>query len=85
MSELWRMLMVAALTLAVSIGVAVANRDIYSRTEVDQRVTALEQKEDVRHKDLDEEIRWMREDIRWIVRQMGGTPSADTAANHRTP
>lgn len=84
-SELVRMMVAVLVTLAASISVAMANRSVYSRAEIDQRVTALEKREDTRHESLDKELSYMRDDIRWIVRQMGGTPSAGSAPNNRTP
>lgn len=84
-SELVRMMIVVLVTLAASISVALANRSVYSRSEIDQRVTSLEKKEDIRHENLDRELTYMRDDIRWIVRQMGGTPSAANQPGNHTP
>lgn len=55
-------LVVAALAQSV---VVLANRDVYTRGEVDVRIQGLE-------KQLDR----LAEDVQWLVRERGGTPSA---------
>lgn len=55
-------LVVAALAQSV---VVLANRDVYSKSEVDVRIESLE-------KQLDRLV----EDVQWLVRDRGGTPSA---------
>jgi len=77
-SELYKLALVGILTVIVTTFMALANRNVYSRNEIDQRCLATDAKETMRHESLEEELRWMREDIRWIVRNMGGTPHADT-------
>ncbi|KPJ97101.1 MAG: hypothetical protein AMJ55_00350 [Gammaproteobacteria bacterium SG8_15] len=52
---------------------AFSNRDVYSKSEVDYRVDSLEDKIDEVH-----------EDIKWIMRHLGGR-SGDTGSNHNTP
>ena len=55
-------LVVAALAQSV---VVLANRDVYSKGEVDVRIQSIE-------KQLDR----LAEDVQWLVRDRGGTPSA---------
>ena len=81
-SELYKLALVGVLTVLVTLFMAFANRDVYSRGEIDQRCLATDSKETARHEALEEELRWMREDIRWIVRNMGGTPHAGTSATN---
>lgn len=84
-SELYKLAMVGVLTVIVMLFVALANRDVYSRSDIDQKCLATDTKETMRHEALEEELRWMREDIRWIVRNMGGTPHASATDGNSTP
>ena len=58
-------------TLVLTILVSLSNRDVYSKEIVDVKFNAVEDRVD-----------HMEEDVRWIVRTMGGTPSVETEENH---
>ena len=55
-------LVVAALANSM---VVLANRDVYTKGEVDVRLDSIQKQQDR-----------MAEDIQWLVRDRGGTPSA---------
>lgn len=55
-------LVVAALANSM---VVLANRDVYTKDEVDVRLDSIQKQQDR-----------MAEDIQWLVRDRGGTPSA---------
>jgi hypothetical protein len=84
-AEVTRLVLAAIVAALASAFVSLSNRDVYSRPEVDNRIEALTSREDLRHKYLDEEVRAVREDVRWIVRRLGGTPSAGAESDHHTP
>ena len=72
--DLFRTLVLTILAGLAVLIVSVANRDVYSKEVVDMKVRRIDGNvETVRH-DIDN----MQEDIRWMVRQMGGTPSVET-------
>jgi hypothetical protein len=51
-----------------------ANRDVYSKEMVDLKVDAVKA-----------DVEYMQEDIRWLVRQQGGTPSVEATEDSNTP
>lgn len=73
-SDLFRTLVLTLLAGLSVVVVAMANRDVYSKEMVDVKIEAV-----------DEKVDHMQEDVRWIVRQMGGTPSAETEDGSDTP
>lgn len=73
-SDLFRTLVLTLLAGLSVVVVAMANRDVYSKEMVDVKIEAV-----------DEKVDHMQEDVRWIVRQMGGTPSAETEDGGDTP
>jgi hypothetical protein len=84
-SDLYRALVLTLLAAVATVTVAFANRDVYSKAQVDSKFDACRELEDERHERLDKEIEYMHDDIRWIVRRMGGTPSAKTEEDHNSP
>lgn len=84
-SDLYRALVLTLLAAVATVTVAFANRDVYSKAQVDSKLEARQELEDERHARLDKEIEYMHDDIRWIVRNMGGTPSAETEEDHHSP
>lgn len=73
-SDLFRTLVLTMLAGLSVVAVALANRDVYSKELVDVKFEAVEQRVD-----------HMEEDVQWIVRTMGGTPSAETTKDNHTP
>jgi myosin-crossreactive antigen len=89
--DLYRTVVLTILAGLAAVTVAMANRDVYSKAEVDHRLNAvlqhsedLHRLEDERHSALDKTVEDMRDDIKWIVRQMGGTPS-DSREDRNSP
>lgn len=69
-SDLFRTLVLTILAGLAVLIVSLSNRDVYSKEIVDVKFEAVE-----------ERVEHMEEDVRWIVRTMGGTPSAETNEN----
>jgi len=70
-SDLFRTLVLTILAGLAVLIVSLSNRDVYSKEIVDVKFEAVE-----------ERVEHMEEDVRWIVRTMGGTPSAETKEDH---
>ena len=70
-SDLFRTLVLTILAGLAVLIVSLSNRDVYSKEIVDVKFNAVEDRVD-----------HMEEDVRWIVRTMGGTPSVETEENH---
>ena len=66
-SDIYRTLVLTVLAGLSVIIVAMANRDVYSKELVDVKFEAVEQR-----------TTNIEEDVKWIVRTMGGTPNAET-------
>ena len=71
----WAVLGVGCLLLALAM--SMTTRNVYSRTHIDARMAAIQgaHAEDMRR--IERELDYMHQDIQWLVRKMGGTPSAD--------
>ena len=79
-SDLYRALVLTLLAGIATVTVAFANRDVYTKEQIDDKLDAREQVEDVRHNSIDKEVGLMHDDIKWLVRKLGGEPSADSSA-----
>lgn len=72
-SDLYRTLVLTILAGVAVLVISVANRDVYSKEIVDVKFEAVEK-----------QIDHIDEDVRWIVRTMGGTPSAEADEDNHT-
>lgn len=70
--------------LAVTI-MAFANRDVYSKEQVDTKIESVEELADQRQESIDRELNYIQQDVRWLVRNQGGTPHAETGEDSNTP
>ena len=70
----WVVLGISGLLLALAM--SMTTRDVYSRTHIDARMSAIQQAhaEDMRR--IERELDHIHTDVRWLVLKMGGTPSA---------
>jgi len=73
-NDLFRTLVLTILAGLAVLIVSVANRDVYSKELIDTRFKAVER-----------EMSYIEEDVRWLVRRMGGTPSAEAGEDNHTP
>lgn len=73
--ELVRWAIIGCGALLLAFAMSLTTRDVYSRAHIDARFVYIqrEHKEDLRR--IERELDYMRDDIRWIVRRLGGTPS----------
>jgi len=80
-NDLYRTLVLTLLAGLAVLVMAVANRNVYSKEVVDVKFNRVEtQVESVKEK-----VDHVEEDVRWIVRHMGGTPSAETEEGDHSP
>lgn len=91
-TDLYRALVLTILAGLATVAVALANRDVYNKADIDARFLAerdysalLHVVEDERHVEVQRQLGLLQDDVRWIVRQMGGTPSVDTTQGSDTP
>lgn len=70
-ANLFRALVLTFLAALAAVSVALANRNVYTRLEVDGKIQAI-------HRELD----YIHQDVQWLVRQQGGIPSANANADH---
>jgi len=84
-SDLYRTVVLTLLAGVAAVTVALANRDVYSKQEIDSRIDSVCEREDVRHKRLDRELEYMHDDVKWLVRKLGGVPSAEAEEDHHSP
>ena len=71
-SDLYRAIVLTLLAGIATVTVAFANRGVYTKEQIDDKLLGHDEVHDM----LDREIKYMRDDIQWLVRRMGGTPSA---------
>lgn len=79
--DLFRTLVLTILAGLSILLMGLANRDVYSREMVDVKFEAVETKVQTANEKIDH----VEEDVRWIVRQMGGTPSAESGSDSDPP
>ncbi len=72
-SDIYRTLVLTVLAGLSVIIVAMANRDVYSKEIVDIKFDNVEQRQ-----------LSIEDDVQWIVRTMGGTPSVETNEDNHT-
>jgi hypothetical protein len=77
-TDLFRSIVLLLLAGLSATTVALANRNVYTKEDVDQRMQALEQRsvdlhhlEDERHEQLLRQMHALRQDVQWIMRNMG--------------
>ena len=80
-SGVYRALVLTLLAGIATVTVAFANRDVYTKEQINDKLSGHGDVHDM----LDREVEYMRDDIQWLVRRMGGTPSADSKADNHTP
>lgn len=78
---LYRALVLTLLAGIATVTVAFANRDVYTKEQIDDKFGGHVDVHDM----LDREIEYMRDDIQWLVRNMGGTPSAEAKEDIHSP
>lgn len=64
--DLFRTLVLTILAGLAILIMSVANRDVYSKELIDTKFEAVDQR-----------TSHIEEDVRWLVRRLGGTPSAE--------
>ena len=72
----YRAVVLTLLAGIATVTVAFANRDVYTKEQIDDKLSGHGDVHDM----LDREVEYMRDDIQWLVRRMGGTPSAESEA-----
>ena len=81
--DLFRTILLTMLAGVAVLIVALSNRNVYSKEAIDARFSGLEAVEDVRYETTSDRIEQIAIDVRWLVREWGGTPSADTYQDYR--
>lgn len=79
--DLYRTLVLTLLAGLAVLVMAVANRNVYSKEMVDVKFQSVDRRVEA----VDEKVDHVEEDVRWIVRQMGGTPSAEADEDRDSP
>ena len=83
-----KFLPVVALVIATGLAtlvMAFANRDVYSKEQVDGKIDTVEELANQRQESIDRELNYIQQDVRWLVRNQGGTPHADAGEDSNTP
>ena len=80
-SDLYRTLVLTILAGLAVLIMSVANHNVYSKEVVDSKLQAIDAKSTAIEKQADH----IEEDVRWIVRKMGGTPSVETRHDSDSP
>jgi hypothetical protein len=70
-TNLFRALVLTFLACIAATQVALANRNVYTKEQVDTKVESIQR-----------ELDYMHRDIEWLVRNQGGVPSAETREDH---
>lgn len=70
-SDLFRTLVLTILAGLAVLIVSLSNRDVYSKEIIDVKFDNVEQRQ-----------LSIEDDVQWIVRTMGGTPSVETEEDH---
>lgn len=91
-SALYRTVVLTLLAGIAVVAVAFANRNVYTKEAVDLKfhevhaVAAQAEYLNVqRNSDICRRLGLLEEDVRWIVRNMGGIPSADARPDSSAP
>jgi len=84
-TDLYRTLVLTFLAGLAAVTVALANRDVYSKQEVDQRIESTELITDVKYRSLKEDVAEIRDDVKWIIQNMGGRHNAETGSSGDSP
>ena len=80
-SDLFRTMVLTILAGLAVLIMTVSNRNVYSKEIVDTKLEVV----DTKIESVNEKIGNVEEDVQWIVRRMGGTPSVDTAEGDHSP
>lgn len=90
-TALYRTVVLTLLAGVAVVAVALANRNVYTKPEIDTKIQSVQQHstdlhrlEDERHRIIERDIQDIKQDVRWIVRQMGGEV-ADTQEGDHSP
>lgn len=73
-NDLYRTLVLTILAGLAVIIMAMANRDVYSKELIDAKFESVEQRQV-----------HIEDDVRWLVRRMGGTPSVEAEEDNHSP
>jgi peptidoglycan hydrolase CwlO-like protein len=80
-TDLYRALVLTILAGLAAVTVALANRDIYSKDEIDAKLDAAKEN----RRGIERQIDHIQSDVEWLVRNQGGTPSAETDEDRHSP
>lgn len=72
-NDLYRTLVLTILAGMSVLIMTAANRSVYSKEVVDSKFESV----DTRFVAVDKQMGHMEEDVRWLVRRMGGVPSVE--------
>lgn len=65
-AELAKWVVGAILVVVLAVAVAFTNRNVYTKDEVDAKIETI-----------DEKVDYIRDDVKWLVREAGGTPAEE--------
>jgi hypothetical protein len=80
-NDLYRTLVLTILAGLATVTVAMANRDVYSKEEINAKFIALKE----RDRAIERQLEHIESDVQWLVRKEGGVPSAAPQGGDRTP
>lgn len=84
-TDLYRTLVLTILAGLAAVTVAMANRNVYTKEQVDARFESVNAVDTVRHQNLDDDVAEIKGNVWWIVRNMGGDPDATSGPDNHTP
>lgn len=73
-TSIFRALVLTLLAGIAATQVALANRNVYTKEQVDDKVQSIQR-----------ELDYIHSDVQWLVRQQGGVPSAEPREDHNPP
>ena len=82
--EIFRTIVLTLLAGVAVLVVALSNRNVYSKETVDAKLAGIEQLQETKYESLDKRVQEVATDVRWLVREWGGTPVADTGQSYHT-
>lgn len=89
-NDIYRTVVLTILAGIAAVTVSFANRNVYTKDAVDTRIEAVKQRsidlhkiEDERHMLLQEDIREIKSDLKWLIRNVGEINEA--AKGNHTP
>ena len=83
-TDLYRTLVLTLLAGMAAVTVAMANRNVYTKDQVDIRMDATAAVEAERHRSLDDDVAEIKDGVQWIMRRMGEA-NYETGQGNHTP